>query len=176
MFPQMINNGRSVYSFSMSLVFDSFLLFLLSQIFSLTTSLPQQQSSSSVFYFLPFSFLCIALHLPIRRKLLSHYQTIYSFLPFSYKSCNPILSMLHVAAFILIGHTMSYDDLFSSLHTSVVAHSLEYLYKIIYQWTWLSPYDQSIQNNKGKKKKAFVCTVYIMSYFEITYNLMLIAL
>ena len=57
MLPQRTDNGRNSWSLSMSLVFDSLLfLFLLSQILSLKIMQPQQQSSSTAFYFLHFPF------------------------------------------------------------------------------------------------------------------------
>lgn len=135
-------------------------------------------SSSSlfpVFFFpLPFSFLCIALYLPIIRKFLSNHQTIKKSHPVIYRatqlqSC-PTLPTLQFAAVTLIGHAMSYDDLFSYSHTNVVVCAHEHLRQDY------SPVTMTLSIWSGTSRRTFVCTVYITSSFEIISNLMPIAL
>lgn len=65
---------------------------------------------------------------------------------------------------------MSRDDLFSPLHTNVVARVCECLHQDY------SPMSVALSKWSGSSRKTFVCTIYIMPSFEIISSLMPIAL
>lgn len=156
MLPQMIDNSRNSWSFSMPLVFDSFS----SCFYSLKSSLLKSCSPSSNLLLLCF----ISFIFPSLFQRQSHTTLSCLGHTFSFNSKTSFSASWQLIFFPL-------------LHTSVAAYTLNIYIGIIYQWICFSPYGQEYleQQIKAKKQQTKYFNVHVCYVLVCVSNLMAIA-
>lgn len=134
MLPQMTDHGGTCLFFQSYWTLFSFLLSL---VFSQKHVTPAVIFLLSVL-FSSFSLLLHSSYFPLKRKLFSHYQTMWRSFPFSNKATQSCLQCTFQLCLQLVIQCLTMTIL--HLHTPICPFTNKY--GIIHQQIWLSPYGQ----------------------------------